>query len=140
MLEKQYTLTVYNPLTGQSKTAVVTEAVYNEYRRGIWRMKSSDRRFHKNVSLFSELSGEHDCFYEFSSDENDPAKLTEQQLLRQDLLRAFELLPEDDRILLFAVLAEGKTERELAAMFGVSQKVIGRRKRRLITFLKKFLL
>lgn len=139
-MEEQYTLTVYNPLTGQSKTVVVTEAVYNEYRRGIWRMKDSDRRFRKNVSVFSDLNGDYDCFCEFCSDDNDPARLTERNLLQKDLLRVLELLPEDDRVLLCAIFVEGKTEREIAVLLGVSQKVISRRKLRLITFLKKFLI
>jgi len=127
-------------MTGQSKTVVVTEAVYNEYRRGIWRIKSSDRRFHKNVSVFSNLNGDYDCFCEFCSDDDDPAYLTERKILQQDLLRVFELLPVNDRVLLCAIFVEGKTEREIAVLLGVSQKDINRRKRRLINFLKKFLI
>jgi len=139
-LEEQFTLTVYNPLTGQSKTVVVTEAVYNEYRRGIWRMKDNDRRFRKNVSVFSNLNGDYDCFCEFCSDDNNPACVVERNLLQQDLSRVCELLPEDDRILLCAIFVDGKTEREIATLFGISQNAISQRKRRLINFLKKILL
>ena len=140
MSEDKYTLTVHNLFSEQSKVVVVTEAVYNEYRRGIWRMKSSDRNFRKYTIAFSELSGECDCFHEFCSNDSDPARLAERQLLQQDLLQAMALLPENDRALLRAIFEEGTPEREIAAQFGVSQKVISRRKQRLITFLKKILI
>ena len=140
MLGDQYTLTVYNPLTGQSKIVVVTEAVYKEYRRGIWRMKSGDRIFHKHVISFSDLIGDCERFRELCSTDNDPALLAEQKLLHQDLLRAFALLPEEDRVLLRAIFEEGRSECDIAAQLGVSQTVISRRKRRLIQILKKYLI
>ena len=140
MSQENHILSVYNTLTGRAEDVAVSETLYNGYRRGIWRIKSNDRIFHKNVIAFSELIGECERFREFRSDDDDPARLTERQLLLQELFHALALLPEDDRALLYAVFEEGRSERDIAAQLGVSQKDVNRRKRRLIIFLKNFLI
>ena len=103
-------------------------------------MKSGDRSFHKNVITFCDLTGECERFREFCSIDDDPAQLIERQFLQQDLLQAFAQLPVEDRNLLRAIFEEGRSERDIATQLGVSQKIIGRRKRRLINFLEKILL
>ena len=143
MSNENYILSVYSALTGQIEDIQVTEAVYNEYRRGGWRLGYSDQRFRDHETVFSELKGgldgAYENFREFRSDQDNPERLVIASLTRQELQQAWDGLADSDRKLLQALLIEGKSVREVAAMQGVSHNAVHKKKQRLIKYLQIFL-
>ena len=139
MHQENYTLNVYNPASGQNEDISVTEAVYDEYRRGNWRIRNNNRRFRKWETVFADLTGDCERFCEFCSDEDDPVRHFESQLLQRNMFQALAQLSEDDRALLRAVFGEGKSERQVAAAMGLPYMTIHCRKIRLLQDIKIFL-
>ena len=100
---KTYMLSIYNVLSGQTEDIEVSEAIYNEYRRGLWRIKNNNRRFRNHETTFSELKGGADGHYEnfseFCLESDDPDSLMVMRLTQQQLLKAVDQLDEADRLL-----------------------------------------
>lgn len=143
MSNENYILSVYSALTGQIEDIQVTEAIYNEYRRGGWTIERNDSRFRENEIPFSDLKGGLDGafenFREFRSEEDNPAELTVRQLTLQQLRMALGSLDKPDQELLLDIFERGKTEREIAAAQGVSQNAINKKRQRLMRKLKNIL-
>ena len=143
-MSHKHTISVYNPATGQVEHIEVSEAVYNEYRRGGWCIENNDRRFRKHeipfVDLKGGLHGTYENFDEFRSNQSDPEQLVIEKSMLHELQRAMDGFTENDRALLYAIFVDGKSEREIAAEQGVSQVAIHKRKQRFIKILKKLLI
>jgi RNA polymerase sigma factor (sigma-70 family) len=142
MSEKKYTLHVYNITSGSTEEVEVSEAVYNEYRRGGWRIENHDRRFRENETPFSDLKGgldgAYENFEEFRSEADNPEQLAIDALTQQDLRRVLACLTEDERELLQSV-AEGKSERQIAKEIGLPQRTLHDRKVNLLRKIKKIM-
>lgn len=65
-MTKTYTLTVFNTCTSQYEDVEVTKEVYNEFRRGEWRIEKNDDKHRANETPFSELIGGDDGAFENS--------------------------------------------------------------------------
>jgi RNA polymerase sigma factor (sigma-70 family) len=143
MSQENYILSVFNTITGKAEDIGVDEAIYNGCRRSGWAIRRNDDRFRENEIPFSDLKGGIDGAYEnfdeFRSEANDPASLVIQQLTQQQLRTALDLLDEPDQELLRDLFERGMTEREIAAVQGVSQNVVHRKKQRIIRHLKNIL-
>ena len=63
-MAKTYTLTVFNTCTSQYEKVEATKEVYNEFRRGEWRIEKNDDKHRANETLFSELIGGNDGAFE----------------------------------------------------------------------------
>ncbi len=140
---KNYILNVYNPTSGEYEDVVVTEDVYNAYRRTEWNADKNDAKYSANNTPFSSLIGGEDGAYEnfkeFVSDDCNPLLIMTDKLLRQTLHRALNALSEDEYCLISAIYISGKSEREYAKETGIPQKTINDRKRRIIIKIKKFM-
>ena len=62
-MTKTYTLTVFNTCTSQYEDIEVTKEVYNEFRRGEWRIEKNDDKHRANETPFSELIGGDENYY-----------------------------------------------------------------------------
>ena len=75
-MEKTYTVTVFNTLTSLYEEITVSETVFNEFRRGEWRISKNNDKHSANETLFSELNGGKDGayenFHEFIDTEHTP--------------------------------------------------------------------
>ena len=78
MDNKEFTLSVYNTITKEYEDVVVTEEIFNTYRRSYWNEDKNDKR-HKIAIPFSNLKccedGSIDNFREFASNKNNPEEL-----------------------------------------------------------------
>lgn len=143
MMTKTYTLTVFNTCTSQYEDVAVTKEIYNEFRRGEWKIKRNNRKHRANETPFSLLiggaDGSFENFTEFVFTEDDPADHYMDKLLRSALQHAMEDLPEKDKALIHALFYENLTERAYAEQLGVCQSAVHKRKRRILVKLKKIL-
>ena len=142
-MAKMYPLTVWNTLTAQYEEIVVSQEIYDEYRRSEWRINKSNDKHSVNETPFSALIGSDDGkienFHEFLSDDENPEKLIERKELQKALHRAVASLDKADQELIRAIFFEGMSEREYAKRIGVSQVTIHRKKQRILRDLKKFM-
>jgi len=76
LTEKEYTLNVFNTVTGKLEEVAVTADVYHAYRRGGWNIENRERRFYQHEITFTNLIGNEDdsfeCFREFCVEGSDP--------------------------------------------------------------------
>lgn len=92
--------TVFNTCTSQYEDIEVTKEVYNEFRRGEWRIEKNDDKHGANETPFSELIGGDDGafenFQEFFDNQNTPELQFEKSELINFLYCALDELRYED--------------------------------------------
>ena len=140
-MTKTYTLTVFNTCTSRYEDVEVTKEVYNEFRRGEWRIEKNDDKHRANETPFSELIGGDDGafenFSEFIDNSQNPECIFDEHAKIKDLYSALSMLSDLDKQLLQALFFDGLTERQYAELQGVSQPTIHWKKVRILKSLKK---
>lgn len=75
-MSNSYIVCVFNTITSSYENIQVTQATYNEYRRGEWRINKNDDKHKANEIPFSALvggeEGSFENFSEFADYENTP--------------------------------------------------------------------
>lgn len=124
--EKKYYLKMNNQFIEVDKD--VYRVCYNSYRK----IERDNKKDIKNglISLDEDLFGKSllDTYVESKEEGSDDIA---------QVLRIINSLDEKDRELITDLLIIGKTERELAKKFNVSQQMISKKKRRIIKKIKK---
>ena len=142
-MTKTYTLTVFNTCTSQYEDVEVTREVYNEFRRGEWRIEKNDDKHRTNETPFSELIGGDDGafenFCEFIDNSQNPELIFAEHAKIQALYSAVSMLSDLDKQLLQALFFDGLTEREYAELTGVYRNAVHKRKVRILEKLKNFM-
>lgn len=142
-MTKTYTLTVFNTCTSQYQYEMVeaTKEVYNEFRRGEWRIEKNDDKHRANETLFSELIGGDDGafenFSEFIDNSLNPESVFTENAPIKALYSTMRMLSDLDKQLLQALFFDGMTEREYAERTGVFRNAVHKRKVRILAKLKK---
>ena len=143
-MENTYTVTVFNTITSEFEEVSVSKAVYNEMRRGEWRIQKNDEKHGNNETPFSSLIGgenaAYENFHEFIDDGQNPLSLMVEAEEVPELHKAICQLNEEDRLLIEAIYYKGISEREYAKVQGVAQPTIHWKKVRILKNLKKFFL
>lgn len=126
-MTKTYKLIVFNTCTSQYEDIEVTKEVYNEFRRGEWRIVKNDDKHRTNETPFSELIGGDDGafenFSEFIDNSQNPESIFAECAKIKDLYSALSMLSDLDKQLLQALFFDGLTERQYAELQGVSQPI-----------------
>lgn len=139
-----YTINVYDTTTGKERIINVCKEVYDEFRRGEWRIEKNDGKHSANETQFSALlggeDGAYENFHEFIDYDSDPSELLLKAMMIEKLYSAFEHLEKAERELIDALFFQEMTEREYAKKKGVYQSAINKRKLRILEKIKKFLL
>lgn len=142
-MTKTYTLTVFNICTSQYEDVEVTKEVYNEFRRGEWRIEKNDDKHRANETPFSELIGGDDGafenFSEFIDKSQNPECIFAEYAKIKALYSAMSMLSDLDKQLLQALFFDGLTESEYAELTGVYRNAVHKRKVRILEKLKKFM-
>lgn len=142
-MTKTYTLTVFNTCTSHYEDVEVTKEVYNEFRRGEWRIEKNDDKHRANETPFSELIGGDDGafenFSEFIDNSLNPESIFAEHTHIKALYSAMSMLSDSDKQLLQAIFFDGLTEREYADLTGVFRNAIHKRKVRILAKLKKIM-
>lgn len=76
---------------------------------------------------------------QFMSQVSGPEELVIQRLEAEQLHRAISCLPDDDQYLICQLYFEERTERDLARELQMSQKGINKRKKRILSLLRKLM-
>lgn len=103
--------TVFNTCTSQYEDVEVTREVYNEFRRGEWRIEKNDDKHHASETPFSELIGGDDGvfenFSEFIHNSVNPESIFAANAQIKALYSAMSMLSDLDKQLLQALFFDG---------------------------------
>lgn len=142
-MNKLYAINVFDTTTGQEKIIHVCKEVYDEFRRGEWRIQKNDSKHKINETEFSALlggeDGAYENFHEFIDFDSDPSELLLKSMMIEKLHSALELLNKADRELIDALFFQEMTERTYAEKKGVYRNAIHKRKQRILENLKNLL-
>lgn len=142
-MNKLYAINVFDTTTGQEKIIHVCKEVYDEFRRGEWRIQKNDSKHKINETEFSALlggeDGAYENFHEFIDYDSDPSELLLKTMMIEKLHSALELLNKADRELIDALFFQEMTERTYAEKKGVYRNAIHKRKQRILENLKNLL-
>ncbi len=142
-MTKTYTLTVFNTCTSQYEDIEVTKEVYNEFRRGEWRIEKNDDKHRVNETPFSELIGGDDGafenFREFTDDQNTPEVTAIAKEELRSLKLAICMLEDDEKDLIESVYFLGMTMREYAMKVNRPLMTMQDKKVRILQRLKNIL-
>lgn len=136
------TLKVYDTCTGKYVDVPVSDTVYQEYRRAVWREEKNDAHFFDNEIQFSVLiggnNGNFENFHEFIIEDHTVSEAIKKTNIETVLSLIKELEPSD-KDLLKMIYFDNRTERECASAFGISQKNINKKKKRILAKLHNLL-
>ena len=115
----------------------VSEEVYRAIKQPQWREKKRQIvRQKKEVSL-EALEEKGNTLYE----DREQASIEEtiiRNIVREQLMKAFAKLSNEERLIIYGLYFDEKSEREIARMMGISQAAIHKRRNRILEKLKKF--
>ncbi len=134
---------VYDTITKKYVDIEVSEEIRAVYNRTGWNVDDNDESFYKHEIQFSSLKGNVDGnfenFHEFQTENNVVESSVINHLESEKLHKCMELLSSQDRKLIELLFFAGKTERECAEIYGISQKNINKKKARILCRLHKLL-
>ncbi|MBR6573325.1 MAG: hypothetical protein IKK77_06390 [Clostridia bacterium] len=143
-MSKLYAINIYDTTTEKEKVIYVSKEVYDEFRRGEWRIEKNDSKHRANETQFSALlggdDGAYENFHEFVDNDSNPEELIFRAMMVEKLYRALAHLEEADRELIEAIFFQEMTERAYAEKKGVYRNAIHKRKQKILQELKKFLI
>ena len=132
MMERTYTVKVYNTISNQFEDVAVTKEVYDTYRRTEWNIKDNNESFYEHEIQMSGLIGGEDDGYEnfreFVDEENTPERNIVYAEIKKALLESVAELTEEERALVHALYWQGLSEREYSRRSGIPQRTINHRK------------
>lgn len=136
------TLKVYDTCTGKYVDVPVSDTVYQEYRRAVWREEKNDAHFFDNEIQFSVLiggnNGNFENFHEFIIEDHTVSEAIKKTNIETVLSLIKELEPSD-KALLKMIYFDNRSERECASAFGINQKNINKKKKRVLAKLHNLL-
>ena len=117
--------------------AEVTEEIYREYMRPVWREKKRRKRRYETEVSYESLTQngiENLDWNQYQLTE----QIVEDRLMLELLMSALADLTEDERELINEIYFQEKTEREIARRKAVSNGAIHKRKEKILKKLKKY--
>ena len=137
------TVKVYDTFTGNMVDVEVSAEVYREYKQAKWREEKNDASFFEHEIQFSQLIGGNDGafenFREFVVVGDPTADMAIMIADIEAMLKAIKQLDDEDKKLIKMLFYDSMTERECAAYYGINQKNINKKKRRILSKLYKLI-
>lgn len=134
-----YIVKVVDTFTGVEKEVEVTEEVFNEFRRGKWRIAKNNKKHADNSVPFSSLNREDghsvDDFSEMADNTYNPENLIDEDDLKSDVA----LLNSSEKDLIHALYYEKLSSREYAKRINRSQSWVQKKKFKILKKLKNFI-
>ena len=142
-MEKVYTIILFDSALNAKVHVNVSKDVFDEYRRGIWRIHKNNVKHSDDIILFSELKGgEEDAyenFHEFDDNDENPAAVFENATKKKKLREVILSLRSDEQKLINALFFDGLTASEYARKINKTPQNVSQRKKCILKKIKKFL-
>jgi DNA-directed RNA polymerase specialized sigma subunit len=131
-MKKEYYIKLKN---GQA--VPVSEEIYREYMRPVWR-EAKRKNIRQNNEFSFEFMEESGMGYLCASEQKLVDEIVEDKLLLEMLMNALETLTVEERFLVNELFFNNKTERRIAEESNISHQAIHKRKNRILEKLKKY--
>lgn len=135
--QAEYKIKVFNTFTETVEEIEVSEEVYNEYRRGVWRIKKNNKKHMEHTIPFSSLIIRDGASIDDISEFADMTYAPEPLLEKHETKRAIFKLPPKERDLITALFFHGLSSREYAKKIKHSQTWIQKKKWKVLKKLEK---
>lgn len=116
---------------------VVSEEVYREYIRPVWREKKRQRRRGEREISYESLTQNGTENLEWNQNQLTE-QIVEDKLMLELLMEALAELTEDERCLIDELFYQERTEREIAQKKSVSHQAIHKQKIKILKKLRTF--
>lgn len=137
------TIKVYDTITKRMVDVTVSPEVYREYKRSVWREEKNDSSFYEHEIQFSQLIGGNDGAFENFREFIDAGDPTADKVMMitniEAMLNAVKKLDAHDKELIKMLFFSNMTERECADHYGINQKNINKKKKRILAKLYKLI-
>ena len=120
------------------KLIPVSEEVYRAYKRPQWREKKQKIIRRQNEQSIEHIN-ESDAINQANLAQCGLDEIIIENLLLDELHEAMLSLNDDERVLIYALFYNDKSERDVAKEIGVSQNTVNYHKKRVIEKLRKIL-
>lgn len=134
---------VYDTITGKMVDVSVSQEVYKEYKRAEWREEKNDSSFFEHEIQFSQLNGGNDGSFENFREfvvVGDPTADRAIMIANiEAMLKAIKQLDDEEKELINKLFFDNMTERECADYYGINQKNINKKKKRILSKLYKLI-
>ncbi|MBE6869148.1 MAG: hypothetical protein E7494_10350 [Ruminococcus albus] len=134
---------VYDTITGKMVDVSVSQEVYKEYKRAKWREEKNDSSFFEHEIQFSQLNGGNDGSFENFREfvvVGDPTADRAIMIANiEEMLKAIKQLDDEEKELINKLFFDNMTERECADYYGINQKNINKKKKRILSKLYKLI-
>lgn len=142
MKMEKHMVQVLNTLTNEEETIEVSKDIYDEYRRGKWRIEKNDAKYKCHHIHFGDMTGvadeEYENFKEITNSKATPETILLQKELMEKLKNALENLDEQEKKMIYSLYYDEKSERDYAKMKGVCKNTVHVRKKKILKKLKKY--
>ena len=135
----KFTVKVMNTFTKVQEEIEVSEEVYNEYYRGIWRIAKNNAKHRYYSTPFSSVTGTSDepfdAFNDFADESHDLSEFVVEKIWLEEIFAFFK--PEDTA-LIAALMINGMTERYYELVSGINRSTVHFRKKNVTEKLKNY--
>lgn len=131
---KKYKVSVFNTFTSQYEEVEVSKEVFDEYRRGLWRIKKNNKKHCKHTTPFSGLKGfneESENFHELIDEGSDPINEISFEMV-------LDSLDETERDMVEAIVFRGESKSDYAKTHQITRQAVGQKLQRILKKIEKF--
>ena len=130
------TIKVYDTTSRKMVDVEVSDEVYVHFNRTKWNIEDNNESFYKHEIQFSQLLDELNLSTLVDTGTDEKAI---NDVIISKLISCIKALYPKEQELIHMIYYEGKTERECANYFGISQKNVHRNKEHILCKLNKLL-
>ena len=133
------TLKVYDTISGKMVDVEVSDEVFTEYKRAVWREEKNDSRFYNNEIQFSMLVGGDDDAYEDFHEFIDFDDSIVETSINKKLVEKISELKRQERELIQLLYFKNLSEQECAIVLKTSRQNIHNKHVRVLAKINKLL-
>ena len=133
------TLKVYDTISGKMVDVEVSDEVFTEYKRAVWREEKNDSRFYNNEIQFSMLVGGDDDAYENFHEFIDFDDSIIETSINKKLVEKISELKRQERELIQLLYFKNLSEQECAIVLKTSRQNIHNKHVRVLAKINKLL-
>ena len=133
------TLNVYDTISGKMVDVEVSDEVFTEYKRAVWREEKNDSRFYNNEIQFSMLVGGDDDSYENFHEFIDFDDSIVETSINKKLVEKISELKRQERELIQLLYFKNLSEQECAIVLKTSRQNIHNKHVRVLAKINKLL-
>lgn len=109
-MDKLHTIILRDCTTGMITQVKVTKPVFDEYRRGIWRIQKNNEKHSIQSTVFSALKASeeetYEKFHEFVDSDSNPESIVFKKMDKEKLWNAISQLNEKEQDLIISLFFE----------------------------------